>query len=146
MARPVKDPAKRWKDDSSLGKILMDLHFITRSQLHEAIRAKLASTGEQLLGEVLIAQGAVTRQQMLRALDLQQAARGHEVDFGQRIRDLMAGASVASEGVQNKLVELEALAKRASAAADRGTGKMLHLRSVGASDTPDAPPKDQPTE
>ncbi len=146
MAARDKAPSARWKEDSSLGKILMDLHFISRSQLHEAIRAKLASTGEQLLGEVLIAQGAVTRQQLLRALDLQQAARGHEVDYGQRVRDLVATATATAEGVQTKLVELEALARRASAAADRGTGKMLHLRGTGASGTPDAPTKDDTTE
>lgn len=123
-------PKKHQPQDTTLGRILLDLQFITRDQLRTAITAKHQAHGEKLLGEILIALGAITRSQLDRAIQIQTDQRGGEVDYAARLKHVMAGATAALETVGQRLSDLEALANRVSASVDSRPSKVLHLRAV----------------
>ncbi len=97
--------------DGSIGTILVNLGFVTKDQLLDAITAKLKSDTEALIGEILIARGAVTRTQLDRALLIQREFRGNVPDYVGEIRNLVAGAHARAETVQARLVELESVAR-----------------------------------
>lgn len=124
---------KKQPKDTTLGRILLDLHFITRDQLRAAITAKHEAHGEKLLGEILIAIGAITRDQLDRAIQIQTDQRGGEVDYAARLQHVVASATAALETVGQRLMDLEALANRVSASVDSRPTKVLHLRAVGPS-------------
>ena len=100
--------------DTSVGGILLHHGFITRDQLLAAIAAKNNATPADLLGEVLIAQGAITRSQLERVLVMQREARGDKVDYSQEIKNLFAEASARVENLHGPLDELEDAARRLS--------------------------------
>lgn len=111
---------KRWfhdpnaLTDTSIGGLLLRHGFITREQLLDAISIKTAASGEAMLGEVLIARGAITRAQLDRILALQKQERGNKVDYSQETQNLVAAASARAENLHGPLDELEDAARRFS--------------------------------
>lgn len=100
--------------DSTIGGILMRYGFITREQLLTAITTKNNASPSNLLGEVLIAQGAITRSQLDRVLEIQRAERGEKVDYNAEMQTLVAEASARAESIHGPLDELEDAARRYS--------------------------------
>ena len=96
--------------ETNIGSILLRLGFINGDQLRCAIETKLRSSAEVLIGEILVAQGAVTRWQLQHALTEQQARRGVQVDYAEQIKVIMADAHAGAQSVQDTLDDLKCVA------------------------------------
>ena len=105
---------KQGPSDSTIGGILLRYGFITMDQLRSAITAKTNASQADLLGEVLISQGAITRSQLERVLLIQRAERGEKVDYTVEMQNLVAQASQQAENLHGPLDELEDAARRLS--------------------------------
>jgi hypothetical protein len=104
---------RRHLKDSTIGGVLLYLGFITQEQLLDATEVKVNANGEALIGEILVAHGAVTRGQLTRALVLQRDLRGSDVDYVAEARNLIAAVHARTEVVQAKLDDLRITAEEA---------------------------------
>jgi hypothetical protein len=84
--------------DSTVGGIAMWLDYITPTQLVDAVNARRTTTShEQLLGEILIAHGALTRSQLNRVLEIQRGLRGGIENYSGRLVNAVASAHASLE-------------------------------------------------
>lgn len=107
-------PAEVPTADTTIGALLLRHNFITRDQLLDAIEVKNTTSAGAMLGEVLIARGAITRSQLERVLLVQRAERGEKIDYAAEMQKLIADASARAENLQGPLDELEDAARRYS--------------------------------
>jgi len=92
--------------DNSIGGVAIWMGFITAVQLDDAILAKRLTSKEQLLGEILIAQGALTRSQLDRVLDVQKGLRGGVENYAGMLNEAVA---MAHEGITSLGAQVEEL-------------------------------------
>lgn len=113
-------------DPTSLGNILLRMGFVTLEQLRDVMQKQrsIHPEGDQLLGELFISSAALTRDQLLRALDEQVKARKRP--------DL---ASLRQE--VTKIVDMaRAKTQRASASVDELKDEILRLTEVERQEKP----------
>lgn len=98
------------KKEANIGNVLLHLGLLTRSQLTEGIKAKLAADKDQLLGEVLIAHGYITRSQLQRALELQVELVGPRPYTNQIRTEIARGIEALKDN--SDVIELRHVAER----------------------------------
>jgi hypothetical protein len=99
------DPA-----EANIGNILLRMGFLSKEQLIKAIERKLSADRDQLLGEILIAQNAITRSQLDLALEMQVKIVG-TVSYASSIKSNLA-RSIASAEDHSDVVKLREMAER----------------------------------
>lgn len=99
---------RRPPSESTIGALLVEGGFVTRDQLQAALSRKMEQGGG-LLGEHLVALGALTQAQLDRLLVAQAQLRG--VDVAQTLRNAVAGATASLENLHGSLDALESAAK-----------------------------------
>lgn len=98
---------KKVNGTSSIGATLVNLGFITRVQLHDALQVRAGASNEELLGEVLIARGYITRSQWDRVVLIQREQRGERVDYAEEARKLIASAGEQTMRLHTALDEIQ---------------------------------------
>jgi hypothetical protein len=96
-APPVVDP---FKDESTVGNILMRLHKVTREQLLQAVGVQ-SRTNEHLLGALLIELGYCTPADVAKALTIQAKIRCG--DRAAAALDMLDDVVAEAEGLSTQL-------------------------------------------
>lgn len=116
------------EDPTSLGNVLLELEIVTREQLDQALEDQQTLRGDDLLGRLLIANGACTEEEITMAMSAQASLRSKK---GKR-ECAMAVADLALERRRRKsvIIRRENLIKK---------GEQVR-RSLTRTDTPGAIP------
>lgn len=108
---PFKRRVRLPQAEANIGNILLAMGVIDREELNKGIEVKLASDRDQLLGEVLIARGFITRTQLERALHRQAELVGPR-PYADQIRMTIAKGRAAIADAATNVVELKEAAEK----------------------------------
>jgi ubiquinone biosynthesis protein UbiJ len=99
------------RTEANIGNILLAMGVLDRAELNKGIEVKLASDRDQLLGEVLIARGFITRTQLERALHRQAEIIGPR-PYADQIRMTIAKGRAAIADAASNVTELKEAAEK----------------------------------
>lgn len=113
-----------FREESSIGNVLMRMRKITREQLFEALGMQ-ARTNEHLLGALLVELGAVSQLDVAKALEIQAKLRAGE--RGAAELDMLDAVMAETAECNRQLDDAIARRKERARAEGENTGAFLRL-------------------